>query len=129
MKILLAGDSKQSWNIINALLDKQHHITVINADIAYCQQLADQYEEIVIHNGDSTKLLILEELNVKKFDMVIAMSLNDSENFVICELCKIFFYIHNTAAIINCPRNTDIFRKLGVDTVIDTNTFILSFID
>lgn len=128
MKILLAGDSKLSWNIINALLDEQHRITVINPDMAYCQQLAEQYEEIVILNGDSTELLTLEEANVKKFDMVIAMSLYDSENLVICELCKKIFHVHNIAAIINCPRNADIFRKLGVDTVIDTNNFILSCI-
>ena len=128
MKILLAGDSKLSWNVINELLDKQHRITVINTDMAYCQQLADQYEEIAILNGDSTDLITLEETNMKKFDMVIAMSLYDSENFVICELCKKIFNIHNTAAIINCPRNTDILRKLDVDTIIDTNAFILSFI-
>lgn len=36
MKILLAGDSKQSWNLINPLLDKHHRITVINADMVYC---------------------------------------------------------------------------------------------
>ncbi|MDT2435951.1 NAD-binding protein [Enterococcus avium] len=130
MRILLAGDSKQSWNIINVLLDnKQHRLTVINTDMAYCQQLADQYEELVILSGDSTELPTLEEANAKKIDMVIAMSLYDSENLVICKLCKKIFHIQNTIAIINCPQNMDIFRKLGVDTVIDTNAFILSCIN
>lgn len=129
MKILLAGDSKRSWNIINTLLEKQHRVTVLNTDITYCQQLAEQYEEILILNGDSTELLTLGEANAKKFDMVIAMSLNDSENLVICELCKNTFHIQNTAAIINYPKNTDIFHKLGVNIVIDTNTFVLSCIN
>ncbi len=91
MKILLTGDSKQSWNLIYSLLDKHHHITVINADMVYCQRLADQYEEITILNGDSTDLSVLEETQVKKFDMVIALSLYDSENLVICE----WTYVNN----------------------------------
>ncbi|MHC1723493.1 MAG: NAD-binding protein [Aminipila sp.] len=129
MKILLAGDSKRSWNIINTLLEKQHQVTVLNADLTYCQQLADQYEEALILNGDSTELLTLVEANAKKFDMVIAMSLYDSENLVICELCKNTFHIQNTAAIINCPKNTEIFYHLGITNVIDTNTFVLSCIN
>lgn len=129
MKILLAGDSKRSWNIINTLLEKGHRVTVLNTDVTYCQQLADQYKDVLILNGDSTELLTLEEANAKKFDMVIAMSLYDSENLVICELCKNAFHIQNTAAIINCPQNTDIFHKLGVNIVIDTNTFVLSCIN
>lgn len=128
MKILLTGDSKQSWNLINSLLDKHHQITVINADMVYCQQLADQHEEITILNGNSTDLSVLEEAQVKKFDMVIAQSLYDSENLVICELCQKIFCVQNTVAVINCPRNTDVFRKLGVTTVIDTSNYLLSCI-
>ncbi len=128
MRILLAGDGKQSLNIIHSLLDKRHRLTVISTDMIYCQQLADQYEELAILNGDSTELSILEEANAKKIDMVVAMSLYDAENLVICKLCKQIFHIQNAIAIINCPQNVDIFRKLGVDSVIDTNTFILSYI-
>jgi trk system potassium uptake protein TrkA len=128
MRALLAGDSKQSWNIISQLLDKHHHITVINKDITYCQKLADQYEEIGILNGDSTELTTLEEADAKEMAMVIAMSPDDSENFVICKLCENIFHIQNTAAIINCPRNTEIFRKLGITTVVDTSAYILSCI-
>jgi trk system potassium uptake protein TrkA len=128
MRVLLAGDSKQSCNIISPLLDKHHHITVINTDMTYCQQLADLYEEITILNGDSTELPTLEDSNAKKFDMVVAMSLDDSENLVICELCKKVFHIQNTIAIISCPRNTEIFHELGITTVVDTSAYILSCI-
>ena len=109
-------------------MDKQHRVTVINADMTYCQQLADQYEEITVLHGDSTDLAILEDAHTKKFDMVIAMSLYDSENFVICELSRKIFHVQKTTAIINCSQNADIFRELGVTTVIDTSVFILSFI-
>ena len=128
MKILLAGGSERSRDIIRLLLDRQHRVTVINADMTYCQQLADQYEEITVLHGDSTDLAVLEDAYTKKFDMVIAMSLYDSENFVICELSRKKFHIQRTTAIINCSQNTDIFRELGVTTVIDTSAFILSCI-
>lgn len=124
----MADDSRQSLNVIQSLLDKQHRLTVISTDMVYCKQLTDQYEELAILNGDSTELSILEEANAKKIDMVVAMSLYDAENLVICKLCKKIFHTQNAIAIINHPQNTDIFRKLGVDTVIDTNNFILSCI-
>lgn len=71
---------------------------------------------------------VLEEAQVKKYDMVIALSHYDSENLVIRELCQKIYYIQNTVAIINCPQNTDIFRKLDVTTVIDTSNYLLSCI-
>ncbi|QHI72335.1 potassium channel family protein [Aminipila terrae] len=128
MKILLAGDTKLSGNIIHTLLQNRHSITVLNTDMDYCQQLADQYEELTVLNADNTDIVTLEEANVKKFDSVIAVSDYDSVNFVFCQLCKDLFGIKRLAAIINCPGNAEIFRKLGVDILIDKNSYFLSCI-
>lgn len=127
MKILIAGNGTQSLYIINSLLDKKHQVTVLNKDSNYCQQLADQYEELNVLIGN-TDISILEEIRTQKFDMAIAMSSFDSENFVICELCKNVLHIQNTVAIVSCPHNTDIFKKSGVTGTIDLNDFILSCI-
>lgn len=128
MNILLAGDSRRSWNLIRPLLDRQHRIAVINPDMEYCRQIAERYGEVVLFTGESTELSNLEDAQTGNFDMVIAVSLYDSENLVICELCRKVFHVKRIKAVINCPQNADIFRKLGVTTVIDANDFILSCI-
>lgn len=126
MNILLAGDGRRSWDLIHPLLDQQHRVTVINPDVEYCRQIAERFEEVVLLTGESTDLSTLEDAQEENFDRIIAASLFDSENLVICKLYQKVFHAKKTTAIVNCPQNADIFRKLGVTTVIDANAFILS---
>lgn len=119
MKILIVGGWKKADFLTKSLLDKKHNIVIIHDDYNYCQTLARTYGVPVIC-GDGSEPYILEEANINEFDVVIALTPKDEDNLVICQLAKKQFGIKKSFAIVGNPKNVQIFKKLGVDTVISS---------
>jgi len=61
--------------------------------------------------------------------MVIAVTGDDEDNLVTCQVAKAKFKVPRTIARINNPKNEDIFKKLGIDTTVSATTAILSQIE
>lgn len=119
MKILIVGGWKKADFLTKSLLDKKHNIVIIHDDYNYCQTLARAYGVPVIC-GDGSEPYILEEAGINEFDVVIALTPKDEDNLVICQLAKKQFGIKKSFAIVGNPKNVQIFKKLGVDTVISS---------
>jgi len=126
MNILVAGDSKKSLAIIEPLILGHHRVTVMHPDLDFCRKIANRYEEITVINADSRVESAHHDRRTRKFDRVIAVSDNDSENYVICVLYRNPSHQNNTAALINCPKNEKIFRQFGLSAVFDVNSYIMS---
>lgn len=124
MKILIIGGWKKADFLTKSLLDKKHKLTIIHDDYNYCQTLARAYGVPVIC-GDGSDPKILEEANIKGFDIVIALTPRDEDNLVICQLAKKEFFIKKTFAIVGNPKNVELFKKFGIDTVI-SSTYVAS---
>lgn len=62
-------------------------------------------------------------------DMVIAVTGDDEDNLVTCQVAKAKFKVPRTIARINNPKNEEIFKKLGIDTTVSATTAILSQIE
>ena len=81
-------------------------------------------EDVIIIHGDACEPKYLEEANAEKADVVVAVTNDDEDNLVICQLAKLYFSVPRTVARVNDPRNQEAFAKLGVDVPIDATTII-----
>ncbi len=70
----------------------------------------------------------MEEVGVGRADVVIAVTGDDEDNIVICQMAKRHFKVDRTIARLNNPKHEEVFRKLGIDTVSPTRA-ILSMIE
>jgi trk system potassium uptake protein TrkA len=61
--------------------------------------------------------------------MVLAVTGDDEDNLVVCQVAKHKFNVPRTVARINNPKNEDIFRKLGIDTTVSATTAIMAQIE
>ena len=128
MKIIIVGGGNNVYFLTKIFISKGYNVTIINSDKEECVKLARIYN-IVTVNGDATKPYILEDAGVAYTDLVIALTSKDQSNLVICQLAEKIFKVSRTFAVVNDPNNVDIFKELGVDTVISTTDIISSLIE
>src|SRR5262245_36016505 len=60
---------------------------------------------------------------------VVAVTGDDEDNLVICQLAKARFRVKRTIARVNNPRNDDLFLTLGIDVTISPTRTILHQIE
>ena len=126
--VLLIGGSTMTRPLSAMLIEKGHHVTVINDDIEICKTLSET-KKLNVVNGDGSKPFILEEAGASKADLAVALSDNDSDNLVICLLCKKKFHIKKTVARISDPLKIEFFQSIGIDSVVCAASIISTVIE
>ena len=61
--------------------------------------------------------------------MVIAVTGDDEDNLVVCQVAKAQFNVPRTIARINNPKNEDDLPRLGIDTTVSATAAILAQIE
>ena len=127
MNILLSSESKKVYFLAKSLCGQGHHITLISKDQELCRSLFEAFDIPAVH-GDAGNPEILEQADIRKMDVVIALSENDAENLVICELAKKEFHIKSAISVVSNPTNINFFKQNGVDYCISESDLIDSII-
>ena len=87
MRIVVAGGREEADFLIGSLLTKKHKVKVINDDANYSKYLAEKYN-ITVLKGDSSKEYILDDADIYGYDVLIALTNDDADNFVTCLVAK-----------------------------------------
>jgi trk system potassium uptake protein TrkA len=88
----------------------------------------DELGSIVVpHDGCEGKYL--GEAGSNRADIVAAVTGDDEDNLVICQMAKHHFDVPRTIARVNNPKNEELFRHLGVDEIISPTRMALGSIE
>ena len=128
MKIVVAGGREEADFLIGSLLSKKHKIRVINDDTIYSKYLAEKYD-ISVLRGDPTKEYILEDADIFGYDVLIALTNDDADNFVTCLIAKKNYNINRIVCTVTNPTNVDVFKRLGVNNVISSTYSVAKLIE
>ena len=71
----------------------------------------------------------LEDAEVSRADVIAAVTADDEDNLIICQLAKEVFGVRRTVARVNNPKNEHIFTELGVDVPINSTAIIAKIIE
>lgn len=127
MFIAIAGGKEQSDFLISVLLAKKHKLVVINADFEYCEFLSKKYETTIIH-GNPARMRTLNDAEISGFDVLIALTEKDSDNLAICQWGKAYLNIRKVVCTVGNPKNVNVFKQLGVNTVISSTYMVADYI-
>lgn len=120
MKVLIAGSGKTLYFLGRNFIAKGHKVIIVNRDREECVALARQLKATVIC-GDASDPEVLKEAGAMGLDVVLAITPNDQDNLVICQLALMQFGVPRSVALANDPENTEVFEKLGVAALSTTN--------
>ncbi|MBN1293863.1 MAG: NAD-binding protein, partial [Candidatus Latescibacteria bacterium] len=111
--ILIVGGGKLVYFLTRVLIAKGSRVTIINKDKSECAHLAHSLKAtVVLGNGSDPS--VLDEAGAGIIDMIIAVTPNDQDNLVICQMATIRFGVKRTLALVNDPDNEKVFKELGI---------------
>src|ERR671919_1345329 len=128
MYVLIVGAGKVGWNLARELIGKGHELTVIESDPARYATVEDELEHAVQY-GDGSELWVLERGGIERADLVIAVTGDDEDNILICQVAGEKYGVERVIARCNNPRNLQHFELLGVKPVISATDLILRLIE
>lgn len=128
MYIIIVGAGKVGYFLAKHLYQDGHTVVLIEKDKSLCQQLAKELELLII-NGDGCDPRYLEEAGVSRADVVAAVTGDDEDNLIICQLAKERFSVRRTVGRVNDPKNERLFTELGVDVPIDATAILAKIIE
>ncbi|MCL4242448.1 MAG: TrkA family potassium uptake protein [Dehalococcoidia bacterium] len=127
MYILIAGGGKVGYHLAEELLNEKHEVLVIERDAGRAAQIRDELSGNVL-TGDSCEATTLDLAGVSRADLVAAVTGDDEDNLVICDVAR-YRGVGRTIARINNPRNELLFRKRGIETTISATQAVLAQIE
>jgi trk system potassium uptake protein len=120
MKVLIVGAGKTLFFLCRNFTAKGYEVVIINRDRDECVQLTRQLTATVVW-GDGSDSTILKEAGAMGAQVVLAITPNDQDNLIICQLASIQFGVPRAIALANDPENVEIFEKLGVSSFSTTH--------
>jgi trk system potassium uptake protein TrkA len=128
MFVLVVGGGKVGYYLTRELLESGHEVVLMEKDRARASVIADEIGSIVVAQ-DGCEGKYLGEAGCGRADIVAAVTGDDEDNLVICQMAKHHFDVPRTIARVNNPQNEGLFRHLGVDEIISPTRMILGSIE
>ncbi len=128
MYVIIAGGGKVGWNLTRELLGKDHEVTLLEAERDRYLTIEQELEHQVQY-GDATELWVLERAGIQRADLVIAVTGDDEDNMLICQMAKEKYLCERIIARVNNPRNREWFELLGIQPTVSATDLILRLIE
>ena len=128
MYIIIVGAGKVGWNLARELLEKENEVTIIEEG-RHRYLTVEQELEHNIQYGDASELWVLERAGIQRADMVIAVTGDDEDNILICQVAREKYMVERIIARVNNPRNLEHFELLGIKPSVSATDLILRLIE
>lgn len=128
MYIIIVGCGKAGYHLARALIAAEHEVLVVEQDGQRYAAVVEELGSVAIA-GDGSEAAVLSEAGANRADVLIAVTGQDEDNLVACQVAKYRFDVRKTIAMVNNPENESLFRDLGVDVIVSHTNMILSHVE
>jgi trk system potassium uptake protein len=129
MYIIIGGGGQVGYYLTKGLLDQGNEVVLLEKDAKRFKFLQEQLGANNVGKGDACEARVLEEYGTLRADAVIAVTGDDEDNLVICQVAKHKFGVARTVARVNNPRNEKMFLELGIDRTVSPTQMLLNLIE
>ncbi|MFL5896014.1 MAG: potassium channel family protein [Thermoleophilaceae bacterium] len=128
MYVVVVGAGKVGLNLGRELRAKGHEVTLVESDPRRFATAEEEFEHQALY-GDGSELWVLERAGVERSDMVIAVTGDDEDNILICQVAREKYGVERIISRCNNPRNLQHFELLGVKPAVSATDLILRLIE
>jgi trk system potassium uptake protein len=125
---IVVGGGKVGLNLTRELLAKGHEVTLVESSRTRYLAIEDELEHSAQY-GDGTELWVLERAGIQRADLVVAVTGDDEDNMLVCQVAKEKYRCDHIIARVNNPRNYSHFKLLGIQPVVSATDLILRLIE
>ena len=128
MYAIIVGAGKVGRNLARELIVKGHEVSLIESSRSCYLAIEEEFEHAAQY-GDATELWVLERSGIQRADLVVAVTGDDEDNMLVCQVAKEKYLCDRIIARVNNPRNHDHFRLLGIQPAVSATDLILRLIE
>ena len=128
MYVVVVGGGKVGHYLTGELLGQGHEALVIEKNQEKYRQIVEDLGNVAVW-GDGCEVSTLAEAGAGRADVLVAVTGDDEDNLVACQVAKNHFQVPRTIARVNNPKNERIFRLLGVDVTVSATNILMSMIE
>jgi trk system potassium uptake protein TrkA len=119
--IVVNGGGKVASYLARQLIERGHQVALIEKRPEVAEKLSTELSKhplIII--GDGCDVSFQEDAGVGHADVFAAVTGDDDDNLVSCQLAKTAFGVPRAVARVNNPKNEHIFNALGIEAISST---------
>jgi trk system potassium uptake protein len=128
MYVVVIGGGNVGYYLTKELLAAGHEGVMIEKDPARARLIADELGSIVVPN-DGCEGRYQAEAGMGRADVMAAVTGDDEDNLVACQVAKMKFNVPRAIARVNNPKNEALFRRLAIDETVSPTRSILALIE
>ncbi len=128
MYVIVVGGGKVGYYLTQTLLADRQEVLLIERDAEKVDRFVERLGAVVLA-GDGAEAATLMAAGAARADVVIAVTGEDEDNLVVCQMAKQKFHVARTIARVNNPKNEQLFRLLGIDVTVSQTNYILNLIE
>jgi len=128
MYVLIVGGGKVGKSLAKALSTSGFDVALVEKEAEIADRIAEDVDKALIISGDGCDPARLEDAGIARAQVVTAVTGDDEDNLIICQLARDTFGVPRVIARVNNPSNVETFQRLGIDTVSST-TIITKLIE
>jgi trk system potassium uptake protein TrkA len=125
--VIIGGGGKVGFHLALELLQQGNEVLVIEREATRVAAIRDELAGSVLF-GDCCEATTLDSAGIARADLVAAVTGDDEDNLVMCDIAR-YRGVQRTIARINNPRNELIFQKRGIETTISATQAVLAQIE
>lgn len=120
MKVVVAGGGTQAEYIVSMFKEQKDDLVVINPSPREADLLKKRFS-VTVYVGHPWRKQSLEEADAYDADAFVALCDKDTDNFVACQMAKRVFGAKKCICVVSNPKNVDLFKQLGIDSVVSAS--------
>ena len=121
MKVIIIGAGKLGYKLAEAMINIGINVTLLDSNQKVVERINEHLDVLTV-NANGIEMEILKELNIEKYDLLIASTNSDEKNTIICTLAK-RMGCKKTVARIRNPEYTEqldfIKNEMGIDHIVN----------
>lgn len=129
MYLVLVGGGHVGMQLAKRLIGRGHEVLVLEKDSRQAQRLSNLLGDEYVMHGDGCELHTQKAAGFNRADVVVAVTGEDEDNLVVCQLAKEQWKVERVLARVNDPSHEEIFREIGIDHTVSATGIIFSLLD
>ena len=130
MYVLIIGGGRTGSHLASSLVAEGHEVRVIENRPTALANLHRELPTELIYEGDGTDPQVLEAVDVRRANVLVAVGREDADNLVAASLARHQYGIPRVIGRVNNPRNSWLFTPdFGVDVALDQADIISKLLE
>ncbi len=118
MFAVISGGTTSAEFLVNIMMERGYQVAVIESNHETVEHLSEVLPpQVLIIEGDGCDSATQNDAETSDADLFLALTGHDDTNLVACEIAMTAFGVPRCIAMVNDPKNTNIFRKIGIQPV------------